>query len=125
MTKPANASGIFKNDVSIYGPQNAVDGGMQTRWAAADTLAELIVDLNEEDNFNKISIFEYQDTKKVSTTDEFSNVRINRIQSYQIDIWKANKWITIFSDDQSMDDCKIIQFPVFYKLLLMLQWDLF
>ncbi len=35
----------------------AVDGGMQTRWVAADTLATLTIKLDEKQPFNKISIF--------------------------------------------------------------------
>ncbi len=115
MGKPVTASSVYKNDAATYGPQNAIDGGMQTRWAASDTLAELIVELNPKDNFNKISIFEYQDTKKLNANDEFSNERINRIQSFKIDIWKSNNWETIFSDDHSMDDCKVIKFRAFHN----------
>ncbi len=115
IAKPTKATSIFKDDNASFDAKYAVDGGMQTRWAANDTLAELIVELNPLDKFNKISIFEYQDTKQISKTDLFSNIRINRIQSYTIDIWKGNKWVTIFSDDKSMDDCKVIHFPVFYS----------
>ncbi len=83
--------------------------------AAADTLAELNINLNQNDHFNKISIFEFQDSKQINPNDSFSNRRINRIQSYQIDIYKDSKWTTIFSDDQSMDDCKVIHLPVYYS----------
>lgn len=115
LIKPAMATSVLDNNTAIYGSDKAVDGGMQTRWAANDTLAELVVELNPEDKFNKISIFEYQDVKQLSKTDLFSNIRVNRIQGYRIDIWKNNAWLTIFSDDQSMDDCKIINFPVAYS----------
>jgi len=115
LSNPATATTVFENNTHLYGANLAVDGRMQTRWAANDTLAELIIDLNPSDKFNKISIFEYQDSKQISATDFFSNRRVNRIQSYQIDILKNNKWMTIFSDDQSMDDCKVIHFPVFYS----------
>jgi alpha-L-fucosidase len=111
----ASTTSVFRNNDTLYGASRAVDGGMRTRWAASDTLSELVVELNPDDEFNKISIFEYQDSRKLNANDEFSNVRINRIQSYQIDIWRNNKWVTIFSDDQSMDDCKIIRFPVKYS----------
>jgi alpha-L-fucosidase len=114
LAKPAATNSVY-NNLAIYGADKAVDGGMQTRWAANDTLAEMVVELNPADRFNKISIFEFQDSKQVSATDLFSNIRINRIQSYQIDIWKNDRWATIFSDDKSMEDCKVIQFPVFYS----------
>jgi alpha-L-fucosidase len=115
LAKPAEANSVFNNKTAIFGAQNAVDGGMQTRWAAADTLAELNINLNQNDHFNKISIFEFQDSKQINPNDSFSNRRINRIQSYQIDIYKDSKWTTIFSDDQSMDDCKVIHLPVYYS----------
>lgn len=115
MGKTAIASGVFNDNAIQFGAQNAIDGGMQTRWAAKDTLSELIIHLDPNDKFNKISIFEYQDSKQVSASDLFSNIRVNRIQSYLIEIYKDNKWMTIFSDDASMDDCKIIRFPVFYS----------
>ena len=115
LAKPVTASSVYQNKSEENGAQFAVDGGMQTRWMANDTIAELVVELDIKERFNKISIFEFQDTKQISKTDLFSNIRINRIQSYQIDIWKNNNWTTIFSDDQSMDDCKVIHFPVFYN----------
>lgn len=112
----SNASSVYGNDFEEYGSQFAVDGGMQTRWAAKDTLAELIVDLNESDRFNKISIFEYQDERKSNhPNDIFSNQRFNRIQCYTIDIWKDNSWLTIYNDDRPMGDCNVIRFPVYYQ----------
>ena len=110
------SSTVYGNDYAGYGPQFAVDGGMQTRWASADTLAELIVKLNETDRFNKISIFEYQDERKSNDpNDIFSTYRINRIQSYAIDIWKDNAWQMIYTDNKPMGDCKVIRFPVYYR----------
>ena len=113
---PASSNSVYADDLEHYGAGFAVDGGMQTRWAAADTSAELIIDLNESDRFNKISIFEYRDEQKSSDPDDiFSNQRINRIQSYTIDIWKGNDWITIYTDDRPMYDCKVIRFPKYYQ----------
>lgn len=91
----------------------AVDGGMQTRWAAADTLATLTIDLDETKSFNKISIFEYQDENY--TQDGFSNIRSNRIQEYNIAIFHQNEWKTIYLDNESMGDCKVIRFPRSYR----------
>lgn len=111
-----SASSVYNDKLLQFGPQMAVDGGMETRWAAADTLAELIVDLNVKDQFNKITIFEYQDVKKSTiANDIFSNFRYNRIHSYSIDIWKNEKWQTIFTDDRPLGDCKVIRFPVYYQ----------
>ncbi|MDP4238425.1 MAG: alpha-L-fucosidase [Bacteroidota bacterium] len=112
----SKAGSVYANDIAQYGPQLAIDGGMQTRWAAADTLTELIVNLKESDCFNKISIFEYQDERKSNDpNDIFSTYRFNRIQSYTIDIWKDDNWRIIFTDNRPMGDCKVIRFPVYYR----------
>ncbi|MHB9056866.1 MAG: alpha-L-fucosidase [Paludibacteraceae bacterium] len=112
----STAGSVYANDFAGYGPQFAVDGGMQTRWASADTVTELVVNLNESERFNKISIFEYQDERRSNDpNDIFSNQRLNRIQSYTIDIWKDNAWQLIFTDNRAMGDCKVIRFPLYYR----------
>lgn len=108
----ATASSILKGEMANYGPMNAVDGGLGTRWAAADTLVELTIHLNPLDKFNKISIFEYCDAKSAG---DFVNYRYNRIQAYNIDIWQNNEWITIYTSEESMGDCKVIRFPKYYQ----------
>jgi alpha-L-fucosidase len=116
MGKPVTASSSDIQEEVLFDAKFAVDGGMQTRWAAKDTLAELVVELNPADKFNKISIFEYQDIRKGKNKDDyFSNYRANRIEAYDIDIWKDNGWLNIYHDESSMDDCKVIRFPVFYQ----------
>lgn len=116
LAKPAKVSSVYNQEDIKFGAQFAVDGGMQTRWASKDTLAELIVELNPADKFNKIAIFEYQDTKNgKDQSDFFTNYRFNRIEAYHIDIWRDNEWLTIFYDDVSMGDCKVIRFPVWYQ----------
>ena len=107
-------SSIKDNDEKSYGGQLAVDGGMQTRWIAEDTLATMEIFLNPKKEFNKISIFEYQDTRK-DEGDSFSNYRTNRIQSYKIDILENNIWKTIYIGDEPMGDCKVIKFPYTYQ----------
>ena len=84
---------------------------MQTCWAAADgdTLATLTIELDEKKGFNKIPIFECCDIK--NGDDGFSNVRINRIQAYNIDILDNGKWNTLYCSDEPMGDCKVIQLP--------------
>ena len=111
--KPATTNSTYIMKAMSFDAGMAVDGGMQTRWAAKDTLAELVVELNPADKFNKISIFEYQDVREGS--DGFSNYRTNRIEAYDIDIWKDNNWLNIYHDASLMDDCKVIRFPVFYQ----------
>jgi alpha-L-fucosidase len=107
------SNSVIENNQAQYGAQLAIDGGMQTRWVAADTTAELIIDLNESDRFNKISIFEFQDKKTLS--DGFSNYRSNRIQEYSIDIWEKGQWTTIYIDERPMYDCKVICFSRYYQ----------
>ena len=109
----AEASSVAKNNSLINVASNAVDGGMQTAWEAADSIANLVVYPENSKAFNKITIFERCDM--VSGPDYFSNVRTNRIQSYCIDIWKDNKWETIYISSEPMGDCKVILFPKEYK----------
>lgn len=106
---PAEASSTFSGDVKNYGPAWAVDGGMQTRWASGELTPELVLTFDSEQEFNKISIFEYQDTK--AGEDGFSNYRENRIKEYRIDIWKDNAWENIYISSEPMGDCKQIHFP--------------
>lgn len=107
------ASSVFAGDMKNYGPAWAVDGGMQTRWASSELTPELVLTLDPEQEFNKISIFEYQDTK--AGEDGFSNFRENRIKEYRIDIWKDNAWENIYISSEPMGDCKLIYFPCGYK----------
>lgn len=113
LSMPASASSVWKNDNPSFGAHLAVDGGMQTRWAASDTLATLEIKLDSKLPFNKISIFEYPDI--IQSDDKFSTYRTNRIQAYCIDIWADNAWKTIYMGEESMNDCKVIRFPNAYK----------
>ena len=107
------ASSVKNNDNENFGEKYAVDGGLQTKWVASDTLAILEITLDPKKLFNKITIFEHQDSKDGG--DGFSNYRTNRIQSYQIDILEKNNWKTIYIGDEPMGDCKVITFPYSYK----------
>lgn len=109
----AVASSVWNDDNARYGAQYASDGGMQTRWASADTTATLTLALDESEPFNKITIFECCDVK--NSDDGFSNYRVNRIQDYQIDIMEAGEWKTIYRSDEPMGDCKVIRFPYSYR----------
>lgn len=114
MNQVAKATTVYKDD-SRFTADKAVDGGMQTRWAAAanDTLPTLTITLDETKPFNKIAIFEYCDTR--SGGDGFSNYRKNRIQAYRVEIMQEGKWIPIYVSDEPMGDCKIIRFPCSYR----------
>lgn len=107
------ASSVYKEQISTYGADKAVDGGMLTRWAASDNKAELILNLGKEKEFNKVVIWEYCDV--VNYSDGFSNKRTNRIRSYCIDIWLNDRWETVYISDEPMGDCKVVKFPKKYK----------
>lgn len=113
LNAPASASSVYNPGTNRFGAENAVDGGMQTYWAAADTLATLELTLDENKAFNKLSIFEYPVITQ--SGDNFSTYRKNRIQAYSIDIRTDNEWKTIAMYEEPMYDCKVIRFPVAYK----------
>lgn len=112
--RPASATSVYGGISETYGAFRAVDGGMQTRWAAAvgDTLGVLTIELDASEPFNKISIFEYCDMHVQS--DGFSNQRISRIRGYQIEILQSGEWIPIYVGEE-IGDCKVIHFPKSYK----------
>ena len=107
------ASSVYEGKTSEFGADKAVDGGMQTRWAASENSVDLTVYLDGEKEFNKIVIFEYCDV--VNSDDGFSNKRYNRIRSYSIDVWLDGCWETVYISDEPMGDCKVVRFPNKYK----------
>ncbi len=109
LKKPVTAT----SEDTIKGQASFVnDGNLDSRWQASDTLAELIMDLNPSEAFNKITIFEFQDTENLS--DGFSQIRKGRIQEYTIDIWQDGRWQTVYMGTEPMGDCKVIRFPKRY-----------
>lgn len=113
LNRPVTASSISNEKNKNYEGNSINDGKMDSRWLAADTLASVEIELDPLESFNKVSIFEYQDTKKLP--DGFSEIRIPRIQQYSIDILQRGGWKTIYLGDEPMSDCKVIKFPVSYK----------
>lgn len=113
LERPTTACSVYEDDSRQYGAHLAVDGGMQTRWAAADTLSTLTIDLDPQEPFDKISIFEYCDTR--NGDDGFSNYRTNRIQAYHIDLLQNGQWETIYADTAPMGDCKVIRLSRKYQ----------
>jgi alpha-L-fucosidase len=111
--QPVTATSIWADKDNQFAGNAINDGKFDTRWAASDMDASIEMELNPNEAFNKISIFEYQDTK--NSKDGFSQVRIPRIQSYSVAIIKDGEWQTIFLSDEPMGDCKVIRFPVSYK----------
>lgn len=113
MNAPVEVSSFENDKNGVHDGSKLLDGGMQTYWMAKDSLGHFIVTLNPDDSFNKISIFEYCDVK--SSSDGFTNIRVNRIQKYKISILKNGMWQEIYLSDEPMGDCKVIRFPKSYK----------
>lgn len=110
---PVTATSTLKDKDNVYEASSVTDGSLDSRWAAADTISSLEIQLDPIKEFNKISIFEYQDVKKME--DHFTNFRSNRIQEYNLQILQNGEWNTIFMSEESMGDCKVIRFPKSYK----------
>ncbi|WP_315814958.1 alpha-L-fucosidase [Paraflavitalea speifideaquila] len=112
LLKPATASSVWPDKDNQYDAAKLTDGNLDSRWASADTLATVEITLDPTQAFNKISIFEYKDTK--SLPDGFSQARLPRIQEYQIDIFQNGQWYTIYYGHEPMGDCKVIRLPRSY-----------
>ena len=107
------ASSVYEDTAHRYDGSSVNDGSLESRWAAADTLASLEITLNPSDAFDKISIFEYKDIKQLP--DGFSQVRLPRIQEYAVDIMINGEWQTIYLGSAPMGDCKVIRLPRSYR----------
>ncbi len=110
---PVTASSTAQDPKVNYAASNITDGSIESRWMASDTIATVDIQLDSKKKFNKISIFEYQDTKNLG--DGFSNIRINRIQEYKIQVFNKGNWETIYLGAKSMGDCKVIRLPRAYQ----------
>lgn len=100
---PVEASSQSEN----YAPGRIVDGGIETRWASADTTATIAITLDPKKKFDKIAIFEYCDI--TNGNDGFSTYRKNRITEYDVDIYNNGEWRCIYSSVDPMGDCKVIR----------------
>lgn len=109
----ANASSVGQEKGKLFEASAINDGKLDSRWLAKDTLASVEMELDPNQAFNKVSIFEYQDTKDLP--DGFSQIRIPRIQQYSVDILQQGQWQTIYLGDEPMGDCKVIRLPKSYK----------
>lgn len=104
-----SASSVAEEKGKRFEGVNVNDGKLDSRWLAKDTIASLEMSLNPNESFNKITIFEHQDTKDLA--DGFSQIRVPRIQQYSLDILQNGQWETIYLGDESMGDCKVIRLP--------------
>jgi alpha-L-fucosidase len=113
LLRPATATSELTEKGKKLSAASANDGSFESRWSASDTLATLEIELDPQEAFNKISIFEHQDVQQLP--DHFSQIRVARIREYSIDIMLEGKWQTIFMDREPMGDCKVIRLPGSYK----------
>lgn len=111
LTLKASASSEW-DDSGDFAASNACDGGMQTRWAAADTTPSIEFELSPDEEFDRITIFEYCDTEQL---DNISNRRINRIKSFNIECLSDGQWKTIYVSDTPIGDCRRIRLPYTYR----------
>lgn len=111
--KAVSASSVLVEKGKTYDASFITDGKLNSRWSSSEPTGFIDIALDANQKFNKISIFEYQDSKQLA--DGFSNVRTNRIKSYSVQIFKDGKWETIYMSNESMGDCKVIRFPRYYS----------
>ncbi|MBN8865641.1 MAG: alpha-L-fucosidase [Sphingobacteriales bacterium] len=113
LLQPATASSNYPDASNRYTASAINDGNMETRWASADTVAQVEMVLNDREPFDRISIFEYQDVK--NDPDGFSQWRIPRIQAYSLAVYNNKEWKTIYVSDEPIGDCRVIRFPRSYQ----------
>ncbi|WP_368749998.1 alpha-L-fucosidase [Klebsiella aerogenes] len=79
--RKATASDIWNNNVEEYGPQFAVDGNSNTRWATDESPVWLEVDLGALQEFTRVTFSQYD----------------QRIDAFSIDAFINDSWQTILS----------------------------
>ncbi len=80
------ASSVHENNTASYGPQLALDGNPDTRWAcgsAEATNSSFVIDFGTVRNFNRILIDEYELTAGAG-----------RIASFRLQAWLNGAWST-------------------------------
>lgn len=112
LNRPVKASSEATVKGKVFAATALNDGNLDSRWQSADTLASVEIELDAREAFNKVTIFEHQDTKDAE--DGFSQMRQNRIQTYSVDLFQHGQWQTIYLGDEVMGDCKVIRFPKAY-----------
>ena len=105
----AEATSVW-DDTGDWDASKATDGGMQTRWASRDTVAQLVFYPDPEKKFNVVNIYEYCDSYR-DANNRFH--RTNRITDYSLDIFNEadGSWTPIYVSTSAMGDCKSISLP--------------
>lgn len=84
-----SASAVWENNLDTYGPQRALDGDPETRWAsgpAGVTNGFLVADFGETRVFNRMFIDEFEQSPGVG-----------RISAFRLQSWNAGEWQTFFT----------------------------
>ncbi len=96
--KEAQASNVYQNNTWAFGPKKAFDNDLSTRWASDSGIenAWISVDLEKEAKFNRIAIRE----------------SYNRIQKFELQYKKNDKWITFHKGGKIGDKLNISFDPI-------------
>lgn len=102
----AHADSVWSAD---FEASKAVDGSLErTRWVAKDKRATLTLLPAQPFVFDRISIHEYSEMKPLG--DNFSQLRLFRIEEYGIDALQQGRWNTIHTGKE-IGAAKVIRFP--------------
>lgn len=74
---------FFKQDTLHYGAQNAVDSDVTTCWMSTDSIASILVNLNQKVEFNHV----------------FMITGENSIRQFRLDILQDGQWTTVYQSD--------------------------
>ena len=80
------ASAVWGNDTASYGPQHALDGNPETRWASGPsglTNASFEIDFGANRSFDRSLIDEFEDAPG-----------LGRITAFQLQAWQDEAWTT-------------------------------
>ena len=96
---PVNqAAGVRAEADSVYGPgygaDKAVDGSLESRWAAKDAVAALTLVPERPFEFDRIAIHEYAELKDLG--DGFSKQRAFRVRAFAVDALRENEWTKVY-----------------------------
>jgi alpha-L-fucosidase len=96
--KEAQASNVYQNNTWAFGPKKAFDNDLSTQWASDSGIekAWISVDLDKEAKFNRIAIRE----------------SYNRIQQFELQYKKNDKWITFHKGGKIGDKLNVSFKPI-------------
>lgn len=96
------------SEVKEHAATKAIDYSLESYWMAKDSLAEVEIAFEKPTSFDRISIFENAILKDLG--DNFSLLRIFKIQEFELQSFYNGKWDTFFKGNL-IGACKIINLP--------------